>query len=224
MIVTRRRQRRPSSGRFIVPLLALAALAFAFAWPPSQRVIANGPLKPVWNAGADAGAVVTRPLSFAGQQQAIADRNREIRDLDVRLDQERRAKADAEARAQALQQHLTALANQPPPAVAAPPHPVPTAAAAGAAAAFAGAAPANGETRRLAATWAAMEPEQAAAVVQRLPDDQVSRVLGQMDADSAGAILNALPPGIAARISRGIAGLAGSGGAAVGPIDRRERR
>ena len=173
------------------------------------------PLRPAWNAGADAGAVLTRPLTFAGQQQAIADRNREIRDLDARLDQERRAQAEADARAQALQQHLTTLSEQPAP-VAAPPRPVPTAVAASAPAA-------NAETRRLAATWAAMEPEKAAAVVQRLPEDQVSRVLGQMDADSAGAILNALPPGNAARISRGIAGLA-QVGAAVRPIDRRERR
>jgi flagellar motility protein MotE (MotC chaperone) len=203
VIVTRRRQRRPSSGRLIVPLLALAALAFAFAWPPSQRAIANGPLKPVWSAGSDAGGVLARPLSFAGQQQTIADRNHEIRDLDARLDQERRAKADAEARVQALEQHLSGLSNQPAAVAPAPPRPVPTAPAAP----FAGAASSAGETRRLAATWAAMEPEKAAAVVQRLPEDQVSRVLGQMDTDSAGAILQAMPPGIAARISRGIAGL-----------------
>ncbi len=203
MIVTRRRQRRPSPARIIVPLLAIAAVGFALGWPPSQRMIAGGPLKPVWNAGAGAGGVLARPLTFAAQQQTISDRNREIRDLDARLDQERRAKADAEARTQALQAHLTALANQPAPIES--PRPVPTAVSA---APFAAAAPDAGETRRLAATWAAMEPERAAAVVEHLPDDQVSRVLAQMDADSAGAILNALPAASAARISRGIAGLA----------------
>jgi flagellar motility protein MotE (MotC chaperone) len=61
------------------------------------------------------------------------------------------------------------------------------------------------EEKRLAATWAAMEPEKAAAVVQRLPDDAVTRVLAQMDAESAGAIMNALPTNVAARISRAVA-------------------
>jgi flagellar motility protein MotE (MotC chaperone) len=205
VIVTRRRHRRSSSGRLIVPLLALAALSFALAWPPSQRAIANGPLRPVWSAGSEAGSVLARPLSFAGQQQTIADRNREIRELDARLDQERRAKVDAEARAQTLQQHLSAESDQPAPVVALP-RPMPSVAAAP----FAAAGPRADQTRRLAATWAAMEPERAAALVQRLPEDHVSRVLGQMDADSAGAILNALPAGAAARISRAIAGLAES--------------
>jgi flagellar motility protein MotE (MotC chaperone) len=50
-----------------------------------------------------------------------------------------------------------------------------------------------------------MEPEKAAAIVQRLPDGEVTRVLAQMDADSAGAIMNALPAGVAARISRAVA-------------------
>jgi flagellar motility protein MotE (MotC chaperone) len=50
-----------------------------------------------------------------------------------------------------------------------------------------------------------MEPEKAAAVVQRLPEDAATRVLAQMDADSAGAIMNALPPSVAARISRAVA-------------------
>ena len=49
-----------------------------------------------------------------------------------------------------------------------------------------------------------MEPEKAAAVLQRLPDDQVSRVLAQMDPDSAGAIMDALPTGVAARLSRAL--------------------
>jgi flagellar motility protein MotE (MotC chaperone) len=214
VIVTRRHHRRPSSGRYIGPLVALGALAFAFMWPPSQRLIATGPLKPAWVAGSEAGGLLARPLSFAGQQQTIADRNREIRDLNVRLELERRARADAYARTQALEQRLDDLTNQPTPAAlqtAAPARPLPAAAAVASASAgsgFAVAAPSDAQTRRLAATWAAMEPEKAAAVVERLPDDQISRVLAQMDADSAGAILNALPPASAARISGRIAGLA----------------
>jgi hypothetical protein len=216
VIVTRKRQRRSNPARWLVPFFVLAVLAAVLSWPPAQRVIANGPLRPAWNAGAGAGSVIARPLTFAGQQQTIADRNRELRDLNDRLEKQRLAKADADARAQKLQQQVAALANQPQETAVLAPRPVATAAAGFAAAsggaAASGAATASGaaaaptaDEKRLAATWAAMEPEKAAAVVQRLPDDEVTRVLGQMDADSAGAIMNALPANVAARISRAVA-------------------
>ena len=202
MIVTRRRKPRSHPGRYLIPLGVLAVLGFLLGWPPSQRAIANGPLKPAWDAGANAGAFVVRPLSFAGQQQTIADRNREIRDLNDRLERQRQAKAEAEARTQQLQQQVTALANQPhaAPVVLARPAATP-----GPSAAAASAGGASGEEKRLAATWSAMEPEKAAAVAQRLPDDQVARVLAAMDPDGAGAIMNALPASVAARISRAVA-------------------
>ena len=202
MIVTRRRKPRSHPGRYLIALGAIAVVGFLLGWPPSQRAIANGPLHPVWNAGANAGAVVMRPLSFAGQQQTIADRNREIRDLNDRLERQRQAKADAETRTQQLQQQVAALANQPHAAPVVVARPVTTPAPAGV---FASTGSPSGEEKRLAAAWSAMEPEKAAAVVQRLPDDQVVRVIAAMDADSAGAILNALPPGTAARISRAVA-------------------
>jgi flagellar motility protein MotE (MotC chaperone) len=204
VIVTRKRQRRSHPGRWMILFLALALLTAALSWPPSQRALANGPLRPVWNAGAGIGSVVVRPLTFAGQQQTIADRNRELRDLNDRLEQQRQAKADADARAQKLQQQVTALANQPLETPVPAPRPVATAAA-GLAAAPGTATAATADEKRLAATWAAMEPEKAAAVVQHLPDDAVTRVLAQMDADSAGAIMNALPASAAARISRAVA-------------------
>ena len=203
MIVTRHRKARPHPARYLVPLGALAVAAAVLLWPPSQRVIANGPLHPVWSATANAGGVIARPLSFAGQQQTITERNREIRDLDAQLELQRQAKAAAEARTQQLAQQLTALANQPRET----PAPAPRATvAAGPGIAAASGNPATGaDARRLAATWAAMEPEKAAAIVQRLPDEAVTRVLAQMDADSAGAIMNALPASAAARISRAVA-------------------
>lgn len=202
MIVTRRRKPRSHPGRYLIPLGVLAVLGFLLGWPPSQRAIATGPLQPVWNAGANVGAVVVRPLSFAGQQQTIADRNREIRDLNDRLERQRQAKADAEARTQQLQQQVTALANQPHAAPVVLPRVVATPGTSGV---LASAGTPSGEEKRLAAAWSAMEPEKAAAVVQRLPDDQVVRVMAAMDADSAGAILNALPAVAAARISRAVA-------------------
>jgi flagellar motility protein MotE (MotC chaperone) len=211
VIVTRQRKRRGSPARYLIPLAIIAVIGFLLGFPPSQRLIANGPLKPAWDAGANAGAVVVRPLTFAGQQQTIADRNREIRDLDARLEAQRKAKADADARAERLQQQLAALQNQPVvtpapvPRSAAIPAPLGAAIAAGPSAGGRAAAVPTDDEKRLAATWAAMDPEKAAAIAQRLPDAEVSRVLGAMDADSAGAIMNALPPPAAARISRAVA-------------------
>ena len=212
MIVTRRRRRRLHLERYLLPVLALAALAFALTWPPSQRAIANGPLKPLWALGANAGNVVSKPFTFAAQQQTINDRNRQIRDLNAQLEAQRKAKSDADTRTQAVQQQLNALANQPHPTAipAAKPQPSAAAGALGAlagtgAAATNGVAPPTDDEKRLAATWAAMDPDKAAAVIQRLPDDEVVRVLAAMDSDSAGSIMNALPATVAARISRAVA-------------------
>jgi flagellar motility protein MotE (MotC chaperone) len=192
MIVTRQRKRRTGIKRVVIPLFVLAVLGFVLAFPPSQHAIANGPLKPAWDVAANVVAVVARPFSFAAQQQSIADRNREIRDLNARLEQQRQETAAAQARVDAMQQQLTAALNEPrvPPLAAA--HPTRSSAPVAASA----------DDRRLAATWAAMDPDKAAAVIQRLPDAQAVRVLAQMDADSAGAIMNALPAKVAARLSR----------------------
>jgi flagellar motility protein MotE (MotC chaperone) len=214
VIVTRHRKRRSNAGRILIPLLVLAVLAAALTWPPSQRAIANGPLRPVWTVGSNTGSLLVRPLTFAAQQQTIADRNRELRELSARLEQQRKAKADADAKAQQLRQQVTALANQPqetpipaprPRATAADGFAAQTAGTTGGGTATAAVTAATADEKRLAATWAAMEPEKAAAIVQRLPDDAATRVLAAMDADSAGAIMNALPANVAARISRAVA-------------------
>ena len=212
MIVTRRRARRSSGARFILPLVAIAAIGFALSYAPSQRAIANGPLKPVWTALALTGTTVARPLTFAAEQEKINDRDRTIRSLNGELEKQRREKTDADARAQAAQAQYAALANQPRPTPAPAVRPTPAPAAFGApaaggtsVAAATAARPATAEEKRLAATWAAMDAERAAAVAQRLPDGQVTRVLAAMDSDSAGAIMNALPAAAAARISRAVA-------------------
>lgn len=203
MIVTRHRKRRSHGARTFIVFAGLAVLVGALIFPPSQHAIANGPLQPLWSGTATTAGTLARPLSFAGQQQTITDRNREIRELSAQLEQQREAKAEADARAQSLRQQLTAVASQPRPTPVAAPRLTP-ASSTGLAAAP-GASGATADERRLAATWAAMEPEKAAAIVQRLPEGAVTRVLSQMDADSAGAIMNALPAGAAARISRSIA-------------------
>lgn len=196
MIVTRRRKPRTHPERVVLPLLLVAVIGFVLGFPPSRNAIATGPLAPLWNAGASVAGGVVRPLSFAGQQETITQRNREIRDLNARLEAERAAKEDAESRVQELQAQVSAMAHQPLPTPIPVPRGVPPAAAATIASI------ASDEDKRLAATWAAMEPERAAALVQRLPQAQAGRVLAQMDAASAGAIMDALPAGVAARITR----------------------
>jgi flagellar motility protein MotE (MotC chaperone) len=200
VIVTRQRKRRRGMTGYIVALGAVAVLGLLIGFPPTHHFLAYGPLAPVWNTGAQGVAVVSRPLTFAAQQQVITEKNRAIRELDGRLETQRQAKAAAEARAAQLQHQIDTAAAQPAPTPV--PAPVRTTAPAGADFAAPAGAQSTDALKRLAATWAAMEPEKAAAVVQRLPDDEVTRVLALMDADAAAGILNALPPAVAARISR----------------------
>ncbi len=215
MIITRQRRKRTPWRRYLVPAAILAAFLFLVEWPPSQNAIANSPLRPFWLGAGRVVSVVAGPLTFAAQQQQITDRNRTIQTLNAQLEKQRAA-ADADStKVQQLQQQLAAMASQPHPTAI--PAVRPSAFAAAPAAVVAGGAgvmstsPAADADRRMAATWAAMDPEKAAAVVQRLPDDQVVRVLAQMDADSAGQIMNALPAGVAARLSRSAAAQVGSG-------------
>jgi flagellar motility protein MotE (MotC chaperone) len=203
VIVTRQRRRRSNLGRFALPLLALAALAVALMWPPSHDAIANGPLKPVWTVAGRVLGTVSTPLHFAAQQQQITERNQQVRDLNARLEQQRSTAAADDAKVQQLQQQISALANQPHPTPLPSVRPTQAAGAAGLGVALGGqSAPVSDGDRHLAATWAAMEPEKAAAIIQRLPDDEVVRILALMDADAAAQIMNALPANVAARLSR----------------------
>jgi flagellar motility protein MotE (MotC chaperone) len=54
-----------------------------------------------------------------------------------------------------------------------------------------------------------MDPEKAAAVAQRLPIDEVSRILRSMDPDEAAEILNALPAKVGAQVSAAVAQVPG---------------
>jgi flagellar motility protein MotE (MotC chaperone) len=193
VIITRQRRKRTPWRRYLVPAAIIGAFLFLVEWPPSQNAIANSPLRPFWLGAGRVVSVVAGPLTFAAQQQQITDRNRTIQTLNAQLEKQRAAAAADSTKVQQLQQQLAAMASQPRPTA------IPAVRPSAVAAAPAAVADAD---RRLAATWAAMDPEKAAAVVQRLPDDQVVRVLAQMDADSAGQIMNALPAGVAARLSR----------------------
>jgi hypothetical protein len=213
VIVTRRRRRRSRLGRFLLPLLALVALAVALAWPPSHNAIANGPLKPVWTAAGSVLGVAAKPLTFAAQQQSLTDRNREIRALNGQLEQSRQAQATDDARVAQMQQQVDTLTREPRPTVA--PLPRATGGVSGGTtlAQTSGASEAESpptvDEKRLGQTWAAMDPEKAAAVAQRLPIDEVSRILRSMDPDEAAEILNALPPKVGAQVSAAVAQVPG---------------
>jgi flagellar motility protein MotE (MotC chaperone) len=202
VIVTRQRKKKPNYKPLLIPLALVAIVSGALSRSPSHAFIVDGPLKPLWVA---LGPVV-RPLTFAGQQETINERNREIRDLSAQLEQQRQEKSGDDARVQQLQQQLAALESRPKTATPSPAPrrtaPATPATALAASGSATGGAAASEDEKRIAATWAAMDPEKAAAVVQRLPDAEVVRVLAAMDPDSAAGILNALPAAVAARLTR----------------------
>lgn len=203
MIVTRQRTKKKSRSPLLLPLIAIVALGVALVWPPSHNVIVNGPLRPLWGVAGSGWGVVSRPLTFAAQQEKITDGNRQIRTLSSQLEEARKTKVAAESRITALQRQIAAINAQPKVT----PQPAPVlratpAAAAGAAAAVGGAAAISADDKRTAATWAAMEPSAAAALIQKLPDAYVAHVLAAMDTDAAGDIMSALPAAAAARITR----------------------
>jgi len=206
MIVTRQRKKKKNSLPILLPIAAIAMLAIALTWPPSRNFITNGPLKPVANVFDAVWGTVSRPLSFAYQQQEITDDNVQIKQLNDRLEADRKAAADKDTQVQLLQKQIAAAANQPEPspsAAMAAPAGGPAAGGAVAAAGTGGAAaapPVSDDIRRAAQEWAAMDPEKAAALVQKLPTTYVASVFAQMSADAVGPIMDALPPKVAALI------------------------
>jgi hypothetical protein len=201
MIVTRQRKKKQSSLPILLPIAAIAMLAIALTWPPSRNFITNGPLKPVATVFDGIWGTVSKPLSFAYQQQQITDRNTQIKDLNDKLEADRKAQADKDAQVAQLQKQITAISNQPDastPAPAAPLNQQP-----GAVPGTAGApapAPASEAIHRAAQQWSAMDPEKAASLVQKLPTGYVSTVFAQMSPDSVGPIMDALPAKVAALI------------------------
>jgi hypothetical protein len=201
MIVTRQRKKKQSSLPILLPIAAIAMLAIALTWPPSRNFITNGPLKPVATVFDGVWGVVSRPLSFAYQQQQITDRNQEIKDLNDKLETDRKAQADKDAQVAALQKQIAAAAAEPAEATPAPAAPLAGQAGVAAGAAGAPAQPAVSDAvRRAAQQWSAMDPEKAADLVQKLPTGYVSTVFSQMSPDSVGPIMDALPPKVAALI------------------------
>jgi hypothetical protein len=203
MIVTRQRKQKKSSLPILLPIAAIVMLVIAVTWPPSHNFIVNGPLKPVATVVDGVWSVVSKPLTFAYQQQQITERNQNIKSLNDKLETDRKAQADKDAQIAQLQKTIAANAAQPDSATPAPAGAVPAGQIA-ANAANPGGAPAQASgadaIRRNAQQWSAMDPEKAAALVQKLPTGYVSAVFAQMSPDSVGPIMDALPPKVAALI------------------------
>jgi hypothetical protein len=203
MIVTRQRKKKQSNLPILLPIAAIAMLAIALTWPPSRNFITNGPLKPVATVFDGAWGVVSRPLSFAYQQQQITDRNQQIKDLNDQLETDRKTQDAKDAQLTALQKQIAEAGNEPAPATPAPAIPLAGQGAAGGPAAAGGAPaqpPVSDAIRRDAQQWSSMDPETAAALVQKLPTAFVSAVFAQMSPDSVGPIMDALPAKVAALI------------------------
>jgi flagellar motility protein MotE (MotC chaperone) len=203
MIATRqRRQKKGSLLPILLPIAAIAMLAVALTWPPSRNFITNGPLHPVAAVFDSIWAGVSRPLTFAYQQQQITDRNVQIKQLNDKLEADRKAAADKDAQVQSLQKQITALQAQPDASASPAPAVPPAGAAAPSAggAAVAAANPGADALKRTAAQWAQMSPENAAAVAQKLPEGYDAQVFAQMSPDAVGPIMDAMPPAFAAKV------------------------
>jgi hypothetical protein len=202
MIVTRQRKKKQSSLPILLPIAAIAMLAIALTWPPSRNFITNGPLKPVATVFDGVWGTVSKPLSFAYQQQQITDRNQQIKDLNDKLETDRKSQADKDAQVLQLQKQIAAANAEPAEPTPAPA--IPLAGQPAGAAPAAGGAPvlttASDAVHRAAQQWSAMDPEKAASLVQKLPTNYVSAVFAQMSPDSVGPIMDALPAKVAALI------------------------
>lgn len=193
--------------KIVLPLAALGALAGAIMWPPSHKIIFDGPLKPMLAKIQPFLDGAGRPLHFVAQQQTITEKNREIQNLNAQVEQTRKELASRDDRIKALEGQLSAAANSG--AAASAPTPAPGAARTGAqtvaAAGVPGAASSGAvdpDVKRAAAVWAQMGPDAVAALAQKLPIDYVVRVMDQMSPDQVGQVMEALPPDLAAKITQ----------------------
>jgi hypothetical protein len=206
MIATRqRKQKKGSLLPVLLPIAAIAMLIVALTWGPSRSFITNGPLHPVANVADSIWATVSRPLTFAYQQQQITDRNVQVKQLNDKLETDRKTADAKDAQIASLQKQITTI--QAESAEAPSPAPGPSGASAPGAAAATGGVPGapapspDAAAIALAAKqWSAMDPERAAALAQKLPEAYDAQVFAQMSPDNVGPIMDALPSTFAAKI------------------------
>lgn len=212
-MVTRQPKRKFKLGglirKVVLPLAALGALAGAVVWPPSHKIIFEGPLKPTLAKIAPLADQLGRPLHFVAQQQTITEKNREIQALNAQIEQARKDLAGRDDQIKGLQGQLNQAQNRGAAAsstassgpAAGTAGSAQTVAASGAGSAPAGSQP-DPDAKRTAAVWAQMDPESVAGLAQKLPIEYVVRVMAQMSPDQVGQVMEALPPALAAKITQ----------------------
>lgn len=213
MIVTRKRKKPFPFKRLILPVVALALVAFALSWGPSRNVMSTGPMAPLVRNTQAYFDTIAAPFHFAVQNQKITDLNRQIAALQGQLttaksDGQTSDKKIANLQTQ-LDQAQTQLASASGNAAQASargialgkssPRPGPSDVVLATSDLSANASP---DMKRTADYWAAMDPENAAKVAQRLPPSYVARVLALMPTEAAGTILDNLPPTFAAKLTQ----------------------
>jgi len=208
VIVTRRRK-KPFPYRTMAGWLVVLALIFFVAlFPPSRALLANGPLAPAYAGWDSMWANVAAPFHFAAQNEAITDLTRDKLALQKQV-------ADDKTLLTTKQQQITQLQGQVDKAAVAAagvPSPAPIGASATSSSplALASAQPlghdlaadATPDMRRVAQYWASMDPDNAAAVVKKLPPSYVARIFALMSPDAVGPVLDALPVDFAASVTQ----------------------
>lgn len=216
MIVTRQRRKSFPWGRLMLPLLAIGIAAFALWWPPSHKVIFGGKMSSFWVSASTVYDRAAAPFHFAAQDKVITQKNKEIADFrsqttaqttQLTADKKKLAAMQSELNraqadlAQARSGSATKLSSRTPTnqqsLSASNPTATSTQRVYGDLAS--GATP---DMRRTASAWAAMDPDTAAVVLQKLPVPYVARVMALMSPDSAAAILDALPASYAAKLTQ----------------------
>jgi flagellar motility protein MotE (MotC chaperone) len=213
VIVTRKRKKPFPFKRVVLPVVALALVAFALTWEPSRDAMSSGPMAPVVRTTGAWFDSIAVPFHFAAQNQLITDRNRQIAALQAQLAS---AKSDAQTKDKKIADLQTQL-DQTQTQLASASGNASAASARGAALGRSSPRPgpsdivlagselatnATPDMKRTADYWAAMDPENAARVAQRLPPSYVVRILALMPAQAVGTILDNLPPSLAAKLTQ----------------------
>jgi flagellar motility protein MotE (MotC chaperone) len=215
VIVTRQRRKPFPWKRFLLPLLAVGLAVFAMTWGPSRNAISNGPMAPLWRSTGSVFGSVAQPFHFAAQNQLLTQRNREIIQLQGQISSLQAQLARKNKQITSLNSQLVQAQTQIAQASSSRVKRASVAANVSANAAtqpIAGgtlananqgnlAANATENMRRTAQYWANMEPENAAKLVQKLPVGYVAEIFALMPPDAVGAILDALPTPVAAKLT-----------------------
>lgn len=220
MIVTRKRKKPFPFKRLILPVVAIALVVFALSWGPSRNALSTGPMAPVVRNTQVYFDTVAAPFHFAVQNQKITDLNRQIASLQAQLTTAKNDSQSKDKKIAGLQTQLDQAQTQLASAAGnsaqaatrgaalgkSTPRPGPSVPGLNSGTvALAGSdlsANATPDMKRTADYWAAMDPENAAKVAQRLPPSYVARILALMPTEAAGTILDNLPPTFAAKLTQ----------------------